>query len=196
MLDFVAIDFETANRHRHSMCQVGVTRVLDGVLDQTFSTLVRPLDDEHGFEQVCVDIHGIDAAAVVGAPEVVDVIDMVLDFVGPLPLVAHNAPFDAAVLDRAASRADVELPRLRFACTLALARRLVPGLASYRLAVLAEMAEIDLVAHDAGSDSAAAAALVLWLVRGSGSLVDDLDGLVVAARASWREIGTAPVPHA
>ena len=42
MLDFTAIDFETANSKRASVCAVGATRVRDGRIVERFNQLVHP----------------------------------------------------------------------------------------------------------------------------------------------------------
>ena len=41
-MDFIAIDFETANHRRHSACAVGIVTVRDGKVVDRFSTLIRP----------------------------------------------------------------------------------------------------------------------------------------------------------
>ena len=42
MRDFAAIDFETANTERSSICSVGVVVVRDGVVADKFYSLVKP----------------------------------------------------------------------------------------------------------------------------------------------------------
>ena len=42
MLDFAAIDFETANSERTSVCSVGVVVVRDGRVSDTFYSLIQP----------------------------------------------------------------------------------------------------------------------------------------------------------
>ena len=42
MTDFAAIDFETANRERTSVCSVGVVVVRGGEIVDTFYSLIRP----------------------------------------------------------------------------------------------------------------------------------------------------------
>lgn len=42
MRDFVAIDFETANGSRSSVCSVGVVIVRDGEIVDKFYSLIRP----------------------------------------------------------------------------------------------------------------------------------------------------------
>ena len=42
MKDFAAIDFETANNERTSVCSVGVVIVSDGEIVDTFYSLIQP----------------------------------------------------------------------------------------------------------------------------------------------------------
>ena len=42
MKEFAAIDFETANSHRSSVCSVGVAIVRNGVITDRFYSLIRP----------------------------------------------------------------------------------------------------------------------------------------------------------
>lgn len=42
MKDFVAIDFETANQHRSSVCSVGIVVVKDGEIVDSYYSLIRP----------------------------------------------------------------------------------------------------------------------------------------------------------
>ena len=42
MKDFAAIDFETANPYRSSVCSVGVVVVREGVVVERFYRLIRP----------------------------------------------------------------------------------------------------------------------------------------------------------
>ena len=41
-LNFTAIDFETANQHPASPCAVGLVRVRNGVIDDSFVALFTP----------------------------------------------------------------------------------------------------------------------------------------------------------
>lgn len=59
-LDFVAVDFETANTTRASLCSVGAVRVRNGIIVESFSTLVKPAH-EHNFSPSNVRVHGITA---------------------------------------------------------------------------------------------------------------------------------------
>lgn len=55
--DFVAIDFETANHHRSSICSVGIVVIRDGKIVGKANSLVRPSPNFYNPKNV--DIHGI-----------------------------------------------------------------------------------------------------------------------------------------
>ena len=54
MMDFVAIDVETANADMASICQIGLAKFKDGKLVEEWSSLVDP---EDYFDFINVDIH-------------------------------------------------------------------------------------------------------------------------------------------
>ena len=68
MLDYTALDFETANSYRGSPCAVGLVRVRDGqpVAERTW--LMRPPEVVADFHPFNTSIHGITAEMVAGAP--------------------------------------------------------------------------------------------------------------------------------
>ena len=47
MINFVAIDLETATADRSSICQIGITEVIDGVPQTPKSWLVQPVGNEY-----------------------------------------------------------------------------------------------------------------------------------------------------
>lgn len=65
-MDFVAIDFETANADLASICQVGVVRFRNGVAVDSWESLVDP--DDY-FDDINSGIHGISPSMVKGAPK-------------------------------------------------------------------------------------------------------------------------------
>ncbi len=104
---------------------------------------------------------GISDAMVRRAPPAAEVIRAVADFVGDLPLVAHNASFDRRFWD-------AELARVRrrrqqeFACSMLVARRVFPDAPSHKLGVLAEYTGLpDTGRHHRALADAELAALLL-----------------------------------
>jgi hypothetical protein len=64
MTDFAAIDFETANYERTSICSVGVVIVRNGEIAETIYRLIRPNPDRYVFSY----IHGITKADTKDSP--------------------------------------------------------------------------------------------------------------------------------
>lgn len=176
-LDFTAIDFETANSYRSSVCAIGMVRVRDGQVTETFDRLVVPPQGPDSFTLTWV--HGIGPREVAGAPTWVQLLPQVIDFIGADVLVAHNASFDGSVLQRASAEYGYTVAGLQFACTLQIARRLL-ALGSYSLPfVVAELGLPAFAHHDAGADARSAAMVALALARHAG--VDDISSLASLA---------------
>jgi DNA polymerase-3 subunit epsilon len=165
-MHFVAIDFETANAQRDSACAVGLAVVAEGNVIEGYHALIRPPTLE--FSPRNVAIHGIRPGDVEDQPDFKGLWSDLSAFVRDKILVAHNAPFDAGVLCACLRMHDIDPGVLRFACTLKMARELLPGLPNHRLPTLAALFGIELKHHDACSDAVACARLAVILSRMSG----------------------------
>ncbi|WPC04488.1 3'-5' exonuclease [Pseudomonas benzenivorans] len=107
---------------------------------------------------------GISNAMLREAPPAAQVMREVADFVGDAPLLAHNAAFDQKFWD--AELALVGRRRLQpFACSLLLARRLLPQAPSHKLGVLNRWARLPDTgqAHRALADAEMAANLLTFM---------------------------------
>lgn len=80
---------------------------------------------------------GITNAMVQAAPPAAEVMREAARFVGPAPLVAHNAGFDQRFWRSELAHAGVPAPHA-FACTVLLSRRLYPEAPAHKLGVLAD----------------------------------------------------------
>ena len=110
------------------------------------------------------ELTGISSAMVRAAPSAAKVMGEVADFVGERPLVAHNASFDCKFWD--AELARIERKRAQeFACSMLLARRLLPLAPSHKLGVLVEYAGLPVAGryHRALADAEMAASLLTHL---------------------------------
>lgn len=164
--DFVAFDVETANSDSGSICQVGVVRFVDGVEVEAESWLCSPPPAISHFDAGNIAVHGIDAAAVADQPAFAAVLPQLKAFVGELPLVAHNAQFDAIALTRACASVSESAPPFMFACSLALSRHTTLGLSNHRLPTVARALDVALEHHhDAAADARAAGEIVVALAR-------------------------------
>jgi DNA polymerase III, epsilon subunit and related 3''-5'' exonucleases len=165
--DFVAIDFETANRNWTSICAVGLAFVDGGRVVANPSWLVRP--PELVFDPGFIKIHGITADQVAGQPEFSELWATLLPHLQGRTIVAHNAEFDVNVLIQSLDY--YHIPRLSadYSCTKIIAQRTWPGLKRYGLAALAERHGITFQHHDAGEDAnvCAQVALLAWREKGA-----------------------------
>ena len=57
MRDFAAIDFETANNERSSVCSVGIVIVRDGEIVDSFYSLIQP--EPNYYNYWCSQVHGL-----------------------------------------------------------------------------------------------------------------------------------------
>src|SRR5690625_7957153 len=95
-MDFIAIDFETANYNRDSACSIGVAQVKAGKIVDTYSSLIKP--PNLNFEDKLTEIHGITVDDVHKAPTFIDVWSEIIQRYSCKYIVAHNASFDVSVL--------------------------------------------------------------------------------------------------
>lgn len=135
MLNYTAIDFETANARRGSPCSVGLVRVRHGVAVEERHWLMRPPEGLDYFDDRNVGIHGITAEMVADQPRWRDRLPAIVDFIGDDLVVAHNAGFDTGVIRYACDADGLRWPDLSYLCTVVMARRVLQ-LPSYRLPVV------------------------------------------------------------
>lgn len=165
-VDFVAIDFETANRKRESVCAVGIAIVSGGVVVERTSTLVNP-DSEFNWYNTA--INGIRPEDVEDAPYFPEVWEVLAPVLADRTVIAHVATFDLGVLRQAVARYELPGINMRAMCSWRLARRTWPKYPSFGLSYLSGQLGLDLDHHEAGSDAAASAGVVLAAIREAGA---------------------------
>jgi len=109
---------------------------------------------------------GISNAMLRTAPSAEQVMNEVNEFVGCTPLLAHNAAFDQKFWDFELGR--IKRTRLQnFACSLLLARRLMPAAPNHKLGTLTTFAQLPHTgqAHRAMADAEMAANLMAHLAE-------------------------------
>ena len=161
MLNFTAIDFETANSSSASACSVGLVKVHDGKVVDKVYWLIQPPPGHDTFLEWNTKIHGLRAADVVGADTWAQQLPRLVAFADGDPLVAHNAGFDLGVIKKASTVTGQEVPDFSYVCSLQVARRTYK-LDSYRLPVAATAAGFDSFSHhNALADAEACAAIIV-----------------------------------
>jgi DNA polymerase-3 subunit epsilon len=183
-LDFVALDVETANYDRGSICAVGWAVIRRGQIVDTGSFLCRPPETVYWFDPWISSIHGITERDVRDKPSFGDIVPRLVTGFGDLPVIAHNAAFDVGALREAHTHCGLPWPTLSYGCTLVWSRRLLK-LPSNRLPIVCNHLGVALDRHhDAGDDARAAAQITIALA----ALVEanSIDGLL---NATWSRLG-------
>ena len=146
MTDFAAIDFETANECRSSVCSVGVVVVRGGQIVDSFYSLIHP--EPEYYKWFCQQVHGLCPADTEDAPVFPFVWEKIAPMVEGLPLVAHNSAFDEGCLKEVFRVYQMDYPDYCFYDTLAASRRVFgPLLPNHKLDTVAAACGYELVNH-------------------------------------------------
>ena len=164
-MDFVAMDFEKANDESASGCQVGLARVRNGSIVDTFESVIRPPDDHlrlGGWQQANL---GLTIEDLKSAPTMAELLSEVESFIGQDVLVAHQASTDVSIFRRSTEAWGVALPKFQVICSLNFSRALISE-RPHGLATLCERFGIPLPNHHSAIDDAVACAnLMLELLE-------------------------------
>ncbi|WP_417662038.1 PolC-type DNA polymerase III [Pseudomonas sp.] len=164
MEQIAVIDFETTGMspaQQARATEIGVAIVQDGQIVARYQSLMNSGAWVPPFIQ---QLTGISNAMLRDAPPAAQVMNEVADFVGDIPLMAHNAAFDQKFWD--AELALVRRKRVQpFACSLLLSRRLLPQAPSHKLGNLNRWAQLPSTgqAHRALADAEMAANLTCFM---------------------------------
>lgn len=141
-MNFIAFDLETTGTVPgvDQIVEIGAIRYLNGQPDATFSTLINP---RRSIPAAASAVNGITDDMLVGKPFVEDVLEAFAEFCGDVPVVAHNAPFDAQFLTADIKRFESGSPKGIILDTLPIARKVFPGLANYKLGTLVQHLKIE-----------------------------------------------------
>lgn len=170
--DYVAFDIETTglNPKYDKIIEIGVAKVRDNEVTDTFSTFVNP---GKGLPERITELTGIYDTDVINAPYIEDVLDLFIEFAGDDILLGHNLIFDYSFIKKAAVNQKKKFDRMGID-TLRIARRFLADLESRNLGFLCEHYQIHLQAHRALNDALAAHALYQRLVKDFASQEMDL----------------------
>lgn len=185
-LDFTAIDFETANNSPASPCAVGLVRVRNGLIEESFESLFQPPTMHNWFSAGNIAVHGITPKMIESAPPYSQVLEQMLAFIGKDVLIAHNASFDMGVLRASAEAISAPLPKTSYSCSLLIARKTY-NLDSYRLNQVAyAIGHEEFDHHNALADSDACSRIVIHAANRHGA--ENLEELLIATKLTLKEL--------
>ena len=148
-MDYIAIDFETANSNLDSACSIGIVGVEnDKVLFQKHY-LINPLAE---FNPYNIAIHNIRPEDVLNSPTFKEIWEEIKEYFNGV-VIAHNANFDLSVLKKLIEKYELDIPNIKIACTLKISQKLWKGiLPNCKLNTVSNYLEVDHNHHNALSD--------------------------------------------
>lgn len=131
---FVAIDVETTGLSpvANELIEVSAIKYDGNKKIDTFSTLIKP---KVRIPYYITNITGITNDMVEEAPEVEEVMPELIEFVGDLPIVAHNANFDYKFIQNYSNNS---FTKNKVIDTVPIGRRLYPSLPNHKLGTIAK----------------------------------------------------------
>lgn len=162
---FIAFDVETTGTVPgvDSIIEIGAVRFVDGVVDAVFSTLIDP---KRPIPPGASQVNGITDEMVKGKPLIETLLDPFADFCGEDLMVAHNATFDAQFITASVKKFESRAPQGLVLDTLAISRKIIPGLPNYKLGTLVQHLNIPTTDfHRAEEDATYCGHLFINLVR-------------------------------
>ena len=188
----IILDTETTGlspRDGHRIVEIGCVEIVHYIATgKTFHCYLNP---ERDMPAEAAAVHGLTEKFLADKPVFATVVDDFLNFIGPDPLVIHNAAFDMGFLNAELVRAGFPaLPAIRAVDTVEMARRKFPGLRN-SLDALCERFSIDKSArqlHGALLDAQLLAEVYLELRGGRQP------GLTMDAPPSARAAAEAALP--
>ncbi len=173
MMDYTAIDFETATEKLNSACSVAVVEVRGGEIARSYHTLIRP--PRLAFLPANIKIHGITPDMVAHERVFAEIWPELCPFLENHIVVAHNAPFDMGVLRSSLLANRIEPPHFLQCCTVQISRKAWPSLENHRLNTMGAFFGLRFRHHDALEDARVCAEIPLAAARDFG--VDTVEEL-------------------
>lgn len=150
-VEYVTMDFETANANLTSACSVGLVGAKNGKIVFEKYYLINPKEP---FFSQNIAIHGITPSDVENEKTFPELWDEIYDLIDGNIVFAHSASFDMSVLKSLIEKYNLKYPSIKIGCTLRVSRIAFKGtLTSFKLSNISNYLEIEHQHHNAISDA-------------------------------------------
>jgi DNA polymerase III subunit epsilon len=167
IMNFVAIDFETANFKRQSVCSIGLAIVENFKVVKTINKLIKPTPNY--FERINISIHGIKPGMTENEKTFAELWPELKPYLENNHLIAHNASFDFSALRYVLDSYEIQYPTLNYYCSMQISKKLFNGLLNYQLPTVCKHLQIgNLNHHEATSDAIACANIMIKICEENG----------------------------
>lgn len=168
-IKYAAIDFETMDTIRSSVCSLSVVIIENYKITDSFYSLVKP--NTRYENPYCVQTHGLHYDDVKNAPTFPEVWKEVEKLINGCVLIAHNVGFEKSCINACheefGTNNDYE-----YIDTLSLSRKFLKKLPNHKLNTVCEHLNIDLKHHHNALDDAKACANVFIKLNKKYKLYD------------------------
>ncbi len=185
MMNFAAIDFETATAARNSACSVAVVEVRDGQLYDSYYTLIQPPANRYNWFNT--RIHGITREDTANVPGFADIWAKLRTHLEGRIVVAHNSSFDMSVLRACLTESGLPAPMFSYCDTVKISQKVWPELENHKLDTVGSFLHIDFNHHNALDDARTCAAIPIY--AGAELAVDSLERLTRQLGVNVRPFG-------
>ncbi len=148
---YVVFDTETTGLKDQvdQIIEIGALKVIDNEVVEEFDVLINP---ETEIPEIITEITGITQEMVVQEKTISEVLPKFLEFVGDLPVVCHNAPFDIGFINANLKRFNLESFENQAIDTVELARIFIPQAYNYKLETLKKYFHLEYGSHRSVDD--------------------------------------------
>lgn len=153
---YVAIDFETLDTWRASVCSVGIAVINDNKITDTFYSLICPTSKNENY--YCCKVHGLSYNDVKDSPKFQDIWWKIDEkYIKGCPLIAHNVGFEKSCINACNQEFGTNNDYV-YIDTLRMGRKQIKGLKNYQLDTVCESLGYKLKNHHNALDDAKACA--------------------------------------
>lgn len=150
-LNFTAIDVETANEKRTSICSIGIVVVEKGEIIKQIEHLIKP--KELRFNDFNIRLHGITERQVTLSPEFDEIWEKISNEFNERIILAHNSEFDLGSIKQTLELYNIDFPEIKYACTQKISQYAFQELKNYRLDAVADFLGLKYNHHNCLSDA-------------------------------------------
>ena len=165
---YIVFDLETTGLYPNSgdsIIEIGAVKIENGKIVDRYDELINP---ERKLSSEIISITGIDNEMLMGKRSEEEVVKEFMNWVGELPMVAHNAKFDISFMDNAFQKYNLGILNNIVLDTLGISRYLESSERHHNLATLVQRYEIpwdEDKHHRADYDSEGTALIFLKMLK-------------------------------
>ncbi|MFJ8260492.1 exonuclease domain-containing protein [Rummeliibacillus sp. NPDC094406] len=140
-MDFIALEIETANQWRDSICSIGLVKVIENEIVDSLFTYINP---KQSFDEFHISQHGITEDMVQLSPTFEEFYPVLNDWLTSQIVIGYYSDFDKSVLEESCMSIDQLIPYCKFGCTLQFAKNKMTDERHFSLPTLAHLFGIPL----------------------------------------------------